>query len=371
MKTLIILFILILTTVSFSTEILNQDVPQKGEWDFKLQKIWEVEGIEQKEFKNPSEMRALEDGTLYFHDFAEGESYIFDAGGRYIKTFARQGKNPGEVSRYINCFVNEERIIIGAPDSLHFFSKEGNFLNSYPNNLFERFPILVLKKNEIFFSIGSLVDARGGNPGIIRIDLQSKEEKLIKEFSVRESKESGPPGMSVIVLGLTPQIVMAYDRKTGRIFYGRTDEYKIYSADPSGDKLRTFALKRKKKNVSADEKMKHFEGTRIPKDRLEKMIPGLPNEMTHFQRIRVNNGLVYVFPTNSISRRQNFLLVDIFSLEGKYLYRAQIRFSDDDSLFSHLEKVVVRENRLFAILETKDGKKKLVGYKISLPASSI
>jgi hypothetical protein len=371
MKKLIILFTLIFTTISFSEGVQNPDTPQKGNWDFKLKKIWEVDGIEKKEFNNPSELRALEDGTLYFHDFVVGESYIFDKNGRYMKTFARQGKNPGEVSRYINCFVGEDRVIIGAPDKLHCFSIEGNFLNSYPNNLFVRFPILVLNKNEIFFAVGNLTDPRMGKPGITRVNLQSNEEKQIREFSVPDEKKSGPPGMALVVLGLTPQIKMAYDRKSDRIYYGRTDEYEIYSADPSGDNIRSFSLDRKKKNVSIEEKRKHFEGVKVPQEQLKKIIPGLPDEMTFFQRIRVNNGLVYVFPTNSISRRQNFLPVDIFSPEGKYLYRSQLRFSEDESLFSHMQKIVIRNDRLFAILETVEGKKKLAGYKISLPAESI
>jgi hypothetical protein len=371
MKKIMILFFFFLVTFSFSNEILNEDVPQKGEWDFNLKKIWEVDGIEKKDFQNPSELRALEDGTLYFHDFAVGESYIFDKNGRYTKTFAPQGKNPGEVSRYINCFVSDDQVIIGTPDKLHVFSKEGKYLSSYPNNLFERFPILVLKKNEIFFAVGRLTDTRLGKPGIIKFDLESKEEKLIKEFSVPAMKKSGPPGMSIIVLGLTPQVKMAYDSRSNRIYYGRTDEYRIYAADPSGDNIRTFLLKRQKNTVSLDEKRKHFEGTRIPKDQLEKIIPSLPDEMTYFQRIRINNGLVYVFPTKSILRRQSFLPVDIFSLEGKYLYRSRIRFSDDESLFSHIEKIALRKDRLYAILETRDGKKKLAGYKISVPASPI
>jgi hypothetical protein len=54
-------------------------------------------------------------------------------------------------------------------------------------------------------------------------------------------------------------------------------------------------LNRKKTKISLQEKKDYFTGpSRIPKDVIEKMIKGLPMELTHFFNIQINNGLIYV-----------------------------------------------------------------------------
>jgi hypothetical protein len=86
-------------------------------------------------------------------------------------------------------------------------------------------------------------------------------------------------------------------------------------------------------------------------------------------RIQTNGGLIYVFATESLDRRQEKIALDIFSPEGEYLYRSFLRFSEETPLSTHTEKVIIRGNHCYALLEDGSGKIIFAKYKISLPSS--
>ena len=151
MKKIYILLCLIACPFFLFPQIVNQDQPQNGEWDFKSEKIWEVEGVGDETFVMPAELRLTDNNMLVFRDFQKGKSYIFNSDGEYINSFANDGDKKGEVSRYLNCFTAQDGIVIGSPDKLHFFSEKGEFLNSYENNLFECFPLHFVNNKEFIY----------------------------------------------------------------------------------------------------------------------------------------------------------------------------------------------------------------------------
>ena len=56
---------------------------------------------------------------------------------------------------------------------------------------------------------------------------------------------------------------------------------------------------------------------------MKKLLKGLPGETTYFSQIEIHNGLLYVYVSDM--ERRNSQQIDIFSLDGKYLYRSFIR----------------------------------------------
>ena len=61
--------------------------------------------------------------------------------------------------------------------------------------------------------------------------------------------------------------------------------------------------------------------------------------------------------------------MDIFSPDGKYFYRSNLQFGDKTPLYTHVEKVIIRGNHCYALLENGSGKSFFAKYKISLPSS--
>lgn len=349
-------------------DVKNEDKPLKGEWEFQSQKIWAVDNVNGAPMERPSELRASQDEMLYFHDFDRGVSYVFDSDGKFVNSFAKQGAEPGEVNRYLNCFLAGDKVVIGSPDKLHFFSTKGSFIESVPNNLFERFPLVFVNKNEFLYIPQKMGQPQGEKVKIMNLDLRSGQENILDEFSVLVGEKASQGGPPVVVLGLTPQVKISFDPNEQKLYYGRSDDYTVHVSGIEGNRLFSFGLDRERKRVTDGDKRKHFEESRIPKDRYEKILPLLPDVLTHFMRIQAVGGLVFVYATESLDRQQDKIAIDIFSPEGKYMYRSHLRFGNETPLYTHVEKVVISGNHCYALLEDGSGKIFLAKYKISLPS---
>ncbi len=348
-------------------DVKNADKPLKGEWDFRPQKVWAIDSVNDMPFERPSELRASQDEVLYFHDFDRNVSYVFDKEGKFVNSFAKQGTGPGEVDRYINCFIAGDKVVVGTPGQLHFYSKQGASFESFENDLFARFPLMFLNENEFLYAPQEMGQPQGDKIKIMRLDLRSKQEKMLDEFSVSMGEKAGPGGSPVVVLGLTPQVKIGFDPDARRLYYGRSDDYTIHVSETTGKKLFAFGLDRERKGATDEDKRKHFEKSGIPKDRYEKILPALPDELTCFMRIQVVEGSIFVYSTDSLERQQDKIAIDIFSPEGEYLYRSYLRFGGETVLYTHVEKVVIRGNFCYALLEDESGKSIFAKYKISLP----
>ena len=349
-------------------DVKNADKPLKGEWDFRPQKVWKIDNVNDALFVRPSELRASQDGMLYFHDFDRGISHIFDQDGKFVNSFAKQGTKPGEVDRYINCFIAGDKVVVGTPRSLHFYAKNGDFIESFENNLFARFPLLFLDENEFLYAPQEMGKPQGKEVKIISADLRSGKEKILDEFSVSPEGKTGGGGPPVVVLGLTPQVKIGFDPGTNRLVYGRSDDYAIHVSEVGGERLFAFHLDRERKSASEEDIRNHFEKSRIPKDRYEKIIPALPDSLTHFMRIQVVEGLIFVYSTESLDRQQEKIPIDIFSPEGKYMYRSSLQFGDATPLYTHVEKVAIRGSHCYALLQDGSGETFFAKYNISLPS---
>jgi len=358
--------VLIILSLLFA-EVKNPDKPLKGEWNFNLQKLWEIDRVGDKPFGRPSETRISQDEMLYFHDFDHKVSYIFNPSGEFINSFAKQGEASGEVDRYINCFIAGDKVVIGTPNKLHFYTREGTFIKSFETNLFERFPLLFVSEDEFLYSPRVESNIAEDKVKIVRKNLKTGEEVGFDEFSMAKGEKNPQEGISLVILGLTPQIKVGFDPDSKRICYGRSDEYSIHVAELTGKRLFTFGLDRERKTVTEEDKWRHFEQTRLPKERIEKILPSLPNFLTYFMRIQVVKGFIFIFSTGSLDRRQEKLAVDVFSPEGKYLYRSYLKFGDDSPSVTHIEKVAIKNTHLYALLESKEGRNSLAKYKIDLP----
>ena len=340
------------------------DQPRHGDWEFNLKKVWEIDQVNGAPFVKPGELRISRTGNLYFHDFERRESYALNPSGRFISGFAAEGRAPGEVSRYINCFTAGEQVVIAAPRKLHFFTGEGEFIRAVSNDLFQRFPLVFLSESEFLFVPGALTDVRGDTVRIRRSNLVTGAETVLDELPVLR-EERGAPG--VVVVGLTPQVWMGHDEDTGRLYYGKNSEYTIRVADSSGQKLPAFGLNRVRATVTDAEKRAHFEYFGMPKDRMERLVKRLPNELAYYHRIQVNAGLVYVFVVKGIGHRHESQQIDIFDPEGTYLYRAEVRFGDGKHIFGKPDNLRIKGRYLYVILEDDTDKITIAKYEIALP----
>ena len=137
--------------------------------------------------------------------------------------------------------------------------------------------------------------------------------------------------------------------------------------DQGGKLLNTFSLDRKKKNVSEDVKRKYFgRYSSMSKQALDQIIATTPNETTFFCRIETHQGLIYVFvPDISRHNRQK---IDIFSPEGKYLYRGNLTIEDNLTMMEpQIYNPYIKDESLYVSVMDENDNVKIIKYRISLP----
>jgi hypothetical protein len=78
------------------------------------------------------------------------------------------------------------------------------------------------------------------------------------------------------------------------------------------------------------------------------------------------NGLVYVFQDNFGINWDN-QQIDIFSPEGKYLYRSVIKPDNGSHIYFSPNNFLIKNGHMYAVLEDGEGEIVIVKYKITLP----
>jgi len=336
------------------------------EWAFEMEKVWEIQQIAGDELLRPAEPRVADDGTLYFHDFDRHLSYIIDRDGNLVGTFAPRGAGEGEVPFYINCFPAGDHVVICAPDKLHFFTRQGQFVKAVPNNLFVRFPLAFKDENEFWVAPGALGDSPGGSAVVTHVDLESGEEVIVHEF-VLSDEEKIPTGGGVIV-GLTPQVKMGYDRQSDRIYFGKNSDTVIYWIAGERGTVESFSFTGTRQPVSETDKRNHFARHNIPEERVASLIGGVPDRMAYYNRIQVVDGLLYLFSAGSIGQSQTGQVVDVYSPDGRHRYSGRIQVEEGWHVYSSPENMQLANGSMYAVQENEAGDKKIVKYSIELPA---
>lgn len=362
-KNLLVIFLLFISFPLLS-QIKNEDKPHEGIWDFKPEKIWETDKAGNKEFGRIAELLVSRQGNIYVRDFDQNISYIFNNNGQHLGSFAKQGDAKEDVSRYLNRFLADNKIVLGTPETLQFYSEEGDFVASYENNVFMRFPLVFLNEYEFIYA-PTLPQSPVNQKILMLYNLHTSEDKLVLDFSP-DSKNAEPskPAPMIMIFGLTPQVRLAMDKE--KICFGRSDQYTLYISDLQGNIDLSFSLERKQKDVSPEEKKNHFHGSKIPEDRIDSLVEQLPDKMTYFSQITIMEDKIYVYAVDNIERTQRQQTIDIFSEKGKYLYKGILEFGENFT-FGSPSNLVISDNFIFVILESSEGHQTLAKFKIAHP----
>ncbi|MCX6833701.1 MAG: hypothetical protein NTW07_00965 [candidate division Zixibacteria bacterium] len=342
----------------------GSDESATREWAFKMEKVWEIQQIGEDKLLRPAEPRVADDGTLYFHDFERKLSYIIDTDGKLVGTFAPQGSNEGEVSFYINCFPAGDHVAICAPDKIHFFTRQGQFVKAVPNNLFVRFPLAFKNENEFWVAPGALGDAGTDSVAVIHVNLASGKETIVHQFALSD-QEKKPSGGAVVV-GLTPQALMNFDRRLNLICFGKNSDTVIYWLPADGGTGGSFSFTGTRSPVSETDKRNHIAKFDIPEEAVATMIGALPDQMAYYHRIQVVDGLVYLFSAEGIGSVQTGQTVNIFSPDGQHLYHGRIQAEEGWNISSP-DNLQLVPGFVYTVQENGAGDKKIVKYRVALP----
>lgn len=363
--TLAVIFLFLLS-VSLQAEIVNPDKPEKGTGNFNIKELWQVDEGESDPFGNIRSILVSKDGVLCCLDDKLNRLFLYDKDGKFISGFGKKGEGPGEIKlfRQAGLYNAGDKIAVQDTDRIHYYNWKGEFLESKPN-LRSRNPIMFLSQYEFITAPRNIIATPGGVAEVKKINLITGKETLITKFSMFKGGAIQDRGgqAAIIANGLTPLFELG---KCGDLlYYGVSDKYNIEISDMSGKAVNSFSLKRKKKSVTEEEKaLPILRGAKglAPEELLRTLAKKLPNEETYFVDIQSQNGLIWVFVTQWT--RNNFRQIDIFSPEGKYLFKKFIRVEDGETIFL---SPVVNEENLFLVIQNDEDEFRVAKYEIDLP----
>lgn len=363
---LAIVFIFLLTPVAnvWAGEVKNEDKSAKGEWDFKIEKAWTAEEAGDKTFTRIQGVYVADNGMIFVQDGKHKTFFSFKPDGSFVKQFGKQGEGPGEVKAlgHALCYVVGDKFVVVDDNQIEYYSMDGVHVREAKNQQFERRPFVFLDEDR-FLTAPLLANPK--KPTEIRlVNLKTGDVKVLTKFEAFKggAVTEGEMTVRIAIRGLTPTMMMGYGN--GRVYYGMNDHYKLDISDKEGKKIGEFSVNREAKPVSRKELKKKFKITgNIPEGMVKKIISQLPDKLTFFSDIQVVNGMVYVFPSSL--ERKHTKAVDIFSADGKYLYKAVIEVEEG----STINDVVLKSDGLYLGIEDEDGNHSLNKYKINLPAN--
>jgi hypothetical protein len=370
MKKIALAFIPILLLAIILVMVANPDKPRNGEWDFRLQKAWEVDRAGDEVLGFPFSLMATDKGNLYVFDAANNANYIFDKDGQFLRAFARRGQGPGEVMGQDKIHYVDGKVYIPAMSAIHVFTGDGDYIETVKLEGGSLYPRVFLNGDEIISAPLTAAFLQDGRGEIIRKNIRTGEEAVLAEFSLQDwgIAQSGDSVVDMVAIGFSPLMVVGY--ADDRLYWGMNTAYRINVTDLGGRKVRSFSLKRRARKVTDKFKKDFFTSADLPAETLDQIAESFPNKISYFHRIEVHDGLVYVFvpDVDLESKRAKLKQIDIFSPEGEYLYRAQIRFEEGrHPLFSPLNNLVIQDGHLYAVLMDDEDNVHIAQYEIALP----
>jgi len=371
MKKIIFIVLLIILTIPLLTQTRNPDKPLRGKWNFQMTKIWEIETAGNDVIAEVQNIRSAKDGRIYIVDSKNYKIYIFSKEGKFISSFGKRGEGPGEIKNYHSgdqLFVLNNTLIFADRARIHYFSLDGTFTKSViiPARLKPRSFV----SQDIFISAPATVaDPRNKKAKINLYNITNQSETIISEFQPFEKATDSQEGsggrritIGIVIGNVTPLMFVKY--RNGKIYYGKSDAYKIYVVDLKGKEITSFYMDgRKQKKVSKAYKKELANGLGdIPQDMLENILNGLPKNASFFQEIEIDkNGLIDVFVSDPDSK--NLQAIDIFSPAGKYLYSSEIKVNEGNTI----QNIYLKDDLLVIAADDEEGNLKVTKYSINLP----
>ena len=355
---------LLVPAVVLAGQLTLKDLPARGEWRFYPERIWQIDRAGNEEFGRIAELLISDNEYVCVRDFGRNVSYLFDKNGTFVRTFAPCGEGSGQLPFYLNRFQAGNKVVLAAPDKLHYFSEDGVFERAVKNDLFARFPLWFMSESEFIYA-PNLPQSPVHDTKLVAADLPSGGERLLLDFSEPGYRnDRSLRGPMLMIPSLTPQVKVAYDR--GRMIFGRNDRYKVFIANRAGRILATFGLDRRDTTVTLQDKQTLLSGAKMPADQKEQILAQLPNETTCFSQLCLVDGFICVFAVTDPKHKTRSQQIDIFSDSGTYLYRGTLDFGGGKA-FAGASDLVLKGRSAYVILEDGRGDQILAKYRISLP----
>ncbi|MCP5105542.1 MAG: hypothetical protein GY950_19300 [bacterium] len=255
---------------------------------------------------------------------------------------------------------------------LHYFDKkDGKFVKTEVLGTMGLMPRMFIDSGSFLF----VPDNQGkqeGKDSLMRYDLASKKRVPVVEVGTEKpmnlSGSAGGGQMIIKVIDPATKPGVVQFLKNNKLYYGKSDVYKIKAIDLKGTEFLSFSLEgRERRKISQAFKKKRtarfkINGGPLPPEMAKQMMARIPDQATYFNRLLVDDkGYVYVFISDV--ENENSQVIDIFSPKGEFLYRSQIAAPEDYSFNGR--GFVLKGDHLYVVLRDEEEELSLAKFKIN------
>lgn len=347
--------------------VVNTDTPANGEYVVPLEKVWQIDAAGDTPFGRLSQIYVSGNGNLFVRDLKNKAYFIFNKDGKFLKTFGALGEGPGEVKNVgrARVMLAGDKVVIVDSDKILFFNQNGGFLRSVLNNAQTRPPVVFLNEDEFISAPLTIMASADGSAKIKHVNLKTGKEKVITDFSLFKGGvvQQGNVRAVAIIPSITP--VMVIGNMADTFYFGMNDKYQIYITNLEGEDLGSFSLDRERSEVTLKQKEKVMSDLvkgLAPEGVAKQLAKALPGHETYFSSIEAFDGKLYLFKSAFVP--VSAYQTDIFSAEGKYLYRGIIKTSDGSTM---AVGPTIKKEFIYTAQEDEDGEIVIAKYKTVLP----
>ncbi|MCK5221574.1 MAG: 6-bladed beta-propeller [Candidatus Aminicenantes bacterium] len=370
MKKITVLLSLLLFAIISYAGVINKNEPANGKWDLNKKLLWEVESAGNEVFGDIQNVVTSKDDRIFVADMKNSLIFIFNKDGKFVRSFGKRGEGPGEIREYFggNLFqVVNDQVIFADRTMFHYFDIDGNYIKT--TKFSPRLKPREFVNGDIFISAPVTIDRRGAEfEKILLYNLKTEKKTEIASFKpfdkATDTQESGGNQITVgIVIGdITPMMLVRF--KDGKLYYGMNSKNELNVCDLNGKNILTFSNLLKKPNKVSDNYKNDLKARLgdVPPNMLKNIINGLPPNASFFSDVFVDQkGNIYLFESDPDSTTKK--IIDIYSPEGKFIYKSEIRSENDEEI----QLIHMNNDSLLLVTEDEEGNIIVSKYKIELP----
>jgi len=315
-------------------------------------------------FKVPRKLALGADGSLYFHDFAEGDRlYRYSPEGKLVFKTLKTGQGPGECQHASNFLLESDRIRVQAwsPPKIMDFGLDGRYKREIPTESTRGLHSLFLIDGRIYGLRDEIPHSQAiGRTGLIEtpyslyeISPDFRSWRKLQDFPVRHSIRRDPLGRPSWI-----RLDMIEAAAVGPFVYVvHAAEYRIDQFDlRSGRVERVFgrAYGRLRLKAEGDEDVdpeakREIDASDVPSfDVLE--IHGVGNRLWAL--------------TSTMEKNGNGRLVDVFDAEGRFVDSFRLEFPDRTLRHSYSKGLITSDGFYFVPEQGEDGLVSIGKYRI-------
>jgi len=302
----------------------NPAEPLKGRIDLEVEEIFRIDPMEidAEDFiifrgfwKDPS-------GNIYFYDLKTIKAFQFNSDGKFLGSFIRRGRGPGEFPQYTGvhfAFVREGEIWAMGGFKISRFDMDRNLLGEY--KLSGSYSSITFIDENSFMGKRRQVKEEDGeiqNWDIVSLVeiVSGEKDNILTDFFKAKNVGMIRVGKSAFAESwATPRLYCVCDDHMNRVYAALNTEYKVSVYELDGKTA--HVIDREYNHISLTLKEKNDIIVSIFERPVDYIVKGYPDKLCAIRALKLlPRGHIAVY---SISGIQEYT-IDVYDPEGKFLY---------------------------------------------------